>query len=173
MSTSSFIEQATAHIERLRQRAADPGVRAALRHWLSEAARPRSFPALMRIRGTLKDEDFNTVAALYAYHPDHRANAGNFGALCSRLSGQNNSFEGRFRRLLLCDREELHKHLRGPILAARAKKNHPVDYQQLYLDLRSWDHEFYGDEVRKRWATDFWVGNVGERVDHTQAATVQ
>ncbi len=36
----------------------------------------------MELRGTLDDEDFNTVAALYAYHPNHSDNAGTLGNLC-------------------------------------------------------------------------------------------
>ena len=155
MSNESFIEQATERLDRLRQRCADAGFRAALRHWLSDAGRPRAYQALMELRGTLDDEDFNTVAALYAYHPDHSDHGGTLGHLCRSLSAGLSTFEGRFKRLLLCDAEELRQRLQPVILAARAK-GVPVDYRQLYLDLRSWDHDFYGDRVRKDWAQDFW-----------------
>jgi CRISPR type I-E-associated protein CasB/Cse2 len=155
MSNESFTEQATERLARLRKRCADPGFRAALRHWLSDAGRPRAYQALMDLRGTLDDEDFNTVAALYAYHPDHSDNGGTLGHLCRSLSAGLSTFEGRFKRLLLCDAEELRQRLQPVILAARAE-GVPVDYRRLYLDLRSWDHDFYGDRVRKDWAQDFW-----------------
>ncbi|MBI2929446.1 MAG: type I-E CRISPR-associated protein Cse2/CasB [Verrucomicrobia bacterium] len=155
MKEESFAEQAAARLDRLRERCADPGFRAALRHWLSDAARPRAYQPLMELRGTLEDADFNTVAALYAYHPDNRNDAGGLGRLCQRLAVGFSTFEGRFKRLLLCDADELRQHLQPVILAARAK-GIAVDYLQLYLDLRSWDHDYYGEQARQRWATEFW-----------------
>jgi len=155
MSNESFTEQAAARLARLRERCADPGFRAALRHWLSDAGRPRAYQALMELRGTLDDEDFNTIAALYACHPDHSDNGGTLGLLCHRLSAGLSTFEGRFKRLLLCDAEELRQRLQPVILAARAK-GISVNYEKLYLDMRSWTHDFYGDQVRKNWAQDFW-----------------
>ena len=109
----------------------------------------------MELRGSLEDSDFNTVAALFAYHPMHHDNSGDVGKICRKLAVGFNTFEGRFKRLLLCDAEEIQEHLRPIILAARAKKVE-VDYLQLYLDLRSWGHDFFGDEVRRRWAEGFW-----------------
>jgi CRISPR type I-E-associated protein CasB/Cse2 len=158
MSANDFSTQAASWIARLSEQASHPGVRASLRSWFSDAARPRAFPALMSILGSLDDDNFNTVAALYAYHPEHRQDAGSLGALCRKLSGENSTFEGRFRRLLLCTGYELRKHLRGIILAARSK-DHPVNYLQLYLDLHSWEHGYYGDRVRTQWASDYWTGS--------------
>lgn len=158
MTANDFSTQAASWIARLCEQAAHPGVRASLRSWLSDAARPRAFPAIMSIRGSLDDDNFNTVAALYAYHPDHRQDAGSLGALCHKLSGENNTFEGRFRRLLLCSGEELRKRLRGIILAARSK-GYPVDFLRLYKELCSWEHGYYGDQVRTQWASDYWTGS--------------
>lgn len=157
MTTNDFSAQAASWIARLREGVSHAGVRTALRCWLSDATRPRAFQAVMFIRGSLDDMSFNTVAALYAYHPEHRQDAGSLGMLCRKLSGEYNTFEGRFRRLLLCDGKELRKHLRGIILAA-CSKGHAVDYLRLYLDLCSWEHEYYGDKVRTQWAADFWTG---------------
>lgn len=160
MSNNSFKEQAAARLTRLRERCNDSGFRSALRHWLSDAARPRAYQALMELRGTLADENFNTVAALYAYHPQHSEDGGSLGLLCHELAAGFSTFEGRFKRLLLCDAEEIHRHLRPIILAARAK-GIAVDYLQLYRDLSSWGHDFYGEKVRLAWAEDFW-GEVAE-----------
>lgn len=153
MTTNDFSPQDA--LCRLRNVASHPGVRASLRSYFSDVARPRAFPALMAIVGSLEKDDFNTVAALYAYHPKHLKGAGSLGLLCCKLSVKNNTFEGRFRRLLLCNKKELRKHLRGIILAARSK-GYAVDYLQLYKDLDYWEHPYRGDKVRIQWASDFW-----------------
>lgn len=155
MNTDSFADRVDGWFGRLQKRCGDPGFRAALRHWLSDAGRPRAYQALMEVRGTLDDHDFNTIAALYAYHPDDNPGSGGIGALCRGLSRGFSTFEGRFKRLLVCSAAELHQHLQPIVLAARARSI-PVNYRQLYLDLRSWDRDFHGDQVRQRWATEFW-----------------
>lgn len=170
MTSDDFTQQATTWLDRLRQRGTDPGLRAALRHWLSDAARPRAYPALIELRGSLDDEAFNTVAALYAWHPEDRRDGSGLGRLCRRLAAGLNSFEGRFKRLLLCNPEELRQHLQPVILAARAK-GVPVDYLQLYLDLRSWSHDHYGEQVRQRWATEFWGPQQETATPQPQEAT--
>lgn len=157
MNTESFNQLAASWLDRLRERCEDPGFRASLRNWLSdsEKRRARAYPALMEVRGTLDDAAFNTVAALYAHHPEHQADDSSPGRLCQRLAADFNTFEGRFKRLLTCAAEELPQQLRAVIFAAHAR-GVPVDYLRLYLDLRSWSHEHFGEEVRKRWATEFW-----------------
>jgi CRISPR type I-E-associated protein CasB/Cse2 len=170
MNRNAFTEQAAAWLDRLRQRGADPGFRAALRHWLSDAARPRAYPALLELRGSLDDEAFNTVAALYAWHPEDRRDGSGLGRLCRQLAAGLSTFEGRLKRLLLCDTEELRRHLQAVILAARAK-GVPVDYLQLYLDVRSWPHDHYGEQVRQRWATEFWGPEQETATPQPQEAT--
>ncbi|MHB8523846.1 MAG: type I-E CRISPR-associated protein Cse2/CasB [Limisphaerales bacterium] len=162
MSNESFTEQATERLARLRQRCADPGFRAALRHWLSDAGRPRAYQALMELRGTLDDEDFNTIAALYAYHPEHSSSTGGLGATLHRLAKpkrdqnggitfEHKTFEARLKRLLFCDREELRDRLMPVVLAARNDDRTPLNYSRLMEDLHYW-----GERVRQAWAQDFW-----------------
>lgn len=170
MTSNDFTQQATTWLNQLCQRGTDPGFRAALRHWLSDAARPRAYPALIELRGTLDDEAFNTVAALYAWHPLDRRDQSNLGHLCRQLAAGLNTFEGRFKRLLLCNSEELRQHLQPIILAARAQ-GVPVDYLQLYLDLRSWSHDYYGEQVRQSWATEFWMPHQETATPQPQEAT--
>jgi CRISPR system Cascade subunit CasB len=155
MSTNTFTDQAHQWIERLVELKADRGKLADLRCWFRDASRPRAFPTLIQLRGTLEDDAFNTVAALYAHYAEHREGVGDFGALLRKLAQEHNTFEGRMRRLLCCDAEEVLNRLRPVVLAAK-RESAPVDYLQLYLDLRSWGHDYWGDEVRKRWATAFW-----------------
>lgn len=155
MSTNTFTDQARQWIERLVELKADRGKLADLRCWFRDASRPRAFPTLIQLRGSLEDDAFNTVAALYAHHAEHREGTGDLGALLCMLAREHKTFEGRMRRLLCCDAEEVLNHLRPVVLVAK-RESTPVDYLQLYLDLRSWGHDYWGDEVRKRWATAFW-----------------
>jgi len=76
--------------------------------------------------------------------------SGNLGTTCRRLSGDHNTFEGRFRRLLACDRNDICEHIRPVVLAARAK-DIPVNYERLFADLFYWS-----DAVKARWAAEFW-----------------
>jgi CRISPR type I-E-associated protein CasB/Cse2 len=95
------------------------------------------------------------VAGLFAYHSDE-TQAGNLGTTCRHLATENNSFDGRFRRLLSCDREEICERLRPVILAAKAK-GIPINYEELYADLCYW-----GDNVKARWAREYWGAPEGE-----------
>src|SRR5437870_12385717 len=100
MSDSDFTDQARRRIERLVELKSDRGKLAELRCWFRDASRPRAYPALMGLRGSLEDDAFNTVAALFAHHPEHRENAGDLGALLQRLAREHSTFEGRVRRIL-------------------------------------------------------------------------
>ncbi|MCX6908150.1 MAG: type I-E CRISPR-associated protein Cse2/CasB [Verrucomicrobia bacterium] len=163
MKADAFKDQARQWIERLVELKTDRGKLADLRCWFRDASRPRAYQTLIGLRGSLDDDAFNTVAALYAHHPEHREGAGNLGAILHRLAREHTTFEGRLRRLLCCDAAEVLNHLRSVILAAK-RDGTPVDYLQLYLDLRSWAHDYWGEETRKNWATSFW---------QTEAAQIQ
>ncbi len=132
----------------LRQLKSDRGAMADLRCALSPAKLPRAWPLLARVGG-IGNPRIETIAGLFAYHPDE-THTGNLGTTCRRLAGENNSFDGRFRRLLSCDRDEICERLRPVILAAKAK-GIPVDYEELFADLCYW-----GDNVKARWARQYW-----------------
>ncbi len=132
----------------LRQLRHDRGAMADLRCALNPARRARAWPLLARIGG-IDRPIYETVAGLFAYHPDETQD-GNFGTTCRRLAGENNSFDGRFRRLLSCDRDEIAERLRPVILAAKAK-GIPVNYEELFADLVYWP-----DKVKARWAREYW-----------------
>jgi CRISPR system Cascade subunit CasB len=133
------------YLRRLRN---DRGAMADLRCALSPARRPRAWPLLARVGG-IDRPIYETVAGLFAYHPDE-THSGNIGTTCRRLAGENNSFDGRFRRLLSCERDEIGERLRPVILTAKAK-GIPVNYEELFADLVYW-----GDNVKARWARDYW-----------------
>jgi CRISPR type I-E-associated protein CasB/Cse2 len=55
--------------------------------------------------------------------------------------------------------QEVSEHLRAWIRLA-ASKGVGVNYQQLFTDLRNWDR--YGDDIRVRWAGEFWPARRAE-----------
>jgi len=140
----------------LRQLKNDRGAMADLRCALSPAKLPRAWPLLARVGG-IGDPRIEAVAGLFAYHPDE-THAGNMGTTCRRLTARNKSFDGRFRRLLSCDRDEICERLRPVILAAaRNKERIAVNYEELFSDLCYW-----GDKVKARWAREYWGAPEGE-----------
>jgi CRISPR system Cascade subunit CasB len=154
MKTTTPSERAATILAWLRSLKNDRGAMANLRCALVPARRHRAWPLLARVGG-IGDPIAETVAALYAYHPDETGN-GNLGDTCRQLAGTHNSFDGRFRRLLACDRGELCERLRPIVLAAKAK-GIPVNYQTLIEDLCWW-----GERVRIRWAQAFWGAGAEE-----------
>jgi CRISPR system Cascade subunit CasB len=119
-----------------------------LRGALKPAQRHRAWPLLGRVGG-IGNPRYEVVAGLFAYHPEETT-AGNLGATCRRLAGENNTFDGRFRRLLTCDRDEVCERIVPVVLAAKAK-GVPVNYEQLFADLCYWS-----DRVKERWAREYW-----------------
>lgn len=132
----------------LRQLKNDRGAMADLRCTLNPTKLPRAWPLLARVGG-IGNARIEAVAGLFAYHPDE-IQTGNLGTTCLCLKRQNESFEGRFRRLLACDRDEICERLRPVILAAKAK-GIPINYEELFADLCYW-----GDKVKARWAREYW-----------------
>jgi CRISPR system Cascade subunit CasB len=134
----------------LRQFKNDRGKMADLRCALSPspAKRARAWPLLAQLGG-IGVPRIETVAGLFAWHPAE-TDAGNLGTTCRRLSAEKSSFDGRFQRLLSCDRDEICERLRPVVLAAKAK-GIPVNYEELFADLSYW-----GDNVKARWARAYW-----------------
>lgn len=115
--------------------------------------------------GGIDNPRIETVAGLFAYHPEE-TKIGNFGTTCRRLAAENNSFDGRFRRLLSCDREEICERLRPVVLAAKAS-DIPINYEGLYADLCYWSNS-----VKARWAREYWGVPEGEATPLTSAEAI-
>jgi len=148
VSQSDPKEAATRLLQCLRRLKNDRGAMANLRCALSPARLPRAWPLLARVRG-IGNPRVETVAGLFAYHPKE-ADTGNLGTTCRCLAAENTSFDGRFRRLLSCDGDEICERLRPVILAAKAK-GIAVNYERLFTDLRCWSNS-----VREQWAREYW-----------------
>jgi CRISPR system Cascade subunit CasB len=141
-------ELAARFLKHLRQLKNDRGAMADLRRALNPAQRHRAWPLLARFGG-IGNARYETVAGLFAHHPEETS-TGNLGTTCQKLSGQHNTFEGRFRRLLACDRDDICDHIRPVVFAAKPKSVR-VNYEQLFVDLWYWS-----DAVKARWAAEFW-----------------
>ncbi|MBI4563287.1 MAG: type I-E CRISPR-associated protein Cse2/CasB [Planctomycetes bacterium] len=141
-------ERASRFMDYLRKLKNDRGAMADLRRAINPAQRHRAWPLLARFGG-IDNPRYETVAGMFAYHPDE-TNVGNLGTTCRQLSGAHDTFEGRFRRLLSCDREDICEHIRPVILTAKAKDIR-VNYKQLFVDLWYWS-----TSVKSKWAAEFW-----------------
>jgi CRISPR system Cascade subunit CasB len=95
------------------------------------------------------------VASLFAYHPIS-ASEGNLGAHLRKTffsEGDNASTERRFTALLAARYDDLTVYLRQTISFLKSK-NVAVNWQQLFYDLKYWNHP--EGFVQKRWAKSFW-----------------
>jgi CRISPR system Cascade subunit CasB len=154
MSPSDPKSDAKRLLEYLRRFKNDRGAMADLRCALSPAKLPRAWPLLARVGG-IANPRVEAVAGLFAHHPEER-HTGNLGTTCRQLAGENSSFDARFRRSLSCDRDEICERLRPVILAAKPK-GIQINYEELYADLCYW-----GDNVKARWAREYWGAPEGE-----------
>ena len=143
----------------------DRGAKAHLRGALSPTRRPNAWSLLAGFPNAIGSPAFETVAALWASDANPSAGAGNLGDVLAVLAEGHQSFEGRFKRLLTCDRDEIAAHIAPLVRAAQAQGLH-VNYTQLLSDLLCW-----GDDVRVRWARAFWGG--GETGDGINPALLE
>ena len=160
MSTLSTHSRAESFVAALRRVAKDRGKMAALRRAFSPRNQMDAWPVIADLGGDIERPAYATVAALYATHPEE-AKTANFGATCRQIalhdSGDGKlpeSYERRFRRLIAADSaEQLGELLRAWVRMA-ASKSVGVNYEQLFTDLWNWD--WRADDIRVRWAADFW-----------------
>lgn len=128
----------------------DRGALANLKGALSDARKPNAWPLLAGFKGSIGDPAYETVAALWACDPALDCAHGCLGDTLARLKTENNSFEGRFKRLLTCDREEISTRV-VPVVRAAQAKGMAINYSQLLSDLLWWN-----DKVKVAWAKAFW-----------------
>ena len=159
----------------LRNHKEDRGVMANLRCALVENKRYRAWPILGRFGGIgekFSEKTVQTIAGLYATHPKETDN-GDFGALCRKLLSDEESkklasgtelgpLSRRFQHLLAADKDEILDRIVRFVLRAKAE-DIPVNYEQLYEDLLAW--EYRAEQVRVRWARNFWVPEAKSEVE--------
>jgi CRISPR system Cascade subunit CasB len=93
------------------------------------------------------------VAALFAYYPDAKTNAGNLGASLRQLKDESDSIEKRFIALLNAEAEELPDYLRQ-IIGLLKSKDVAVNWQKLFENVQFWSND--NRRVQNDWARSFW-----------------
>jgi hypothetical protein len=151
MKTSWIHPQASAFLQYLQRLKSDRGALANLRGALSEARRPNAWPILGGFPGAIGNPAFETVAGLWASDPDQGDGEGNLGATLAKLKSEHNSFEGRFKRLLACDENEIAERV-VPVVRAAQAKGVRVNCAQLLSDLLCWKN----GKAKVEWAKAFW-----------------
>lgn len=152
------------YLERLRgneDRAALAALRRALGRSPASAVQAQRYivPWLPSQAAPWQEELYYLVASLFAMHPQP-GGQGSLGSVLARVASEagESSTERRFMALLNCHVEELGHHLRYAVSLARTKQV-PIDWHQLFRDLRYWDHP--DRYVQRRWARDFWAAPLG------------
>lgn len=153
-------------VERLFELSAkgDRGALAALRSGLGKP--PGSAVRMLPLVAPFLESDHGprfqaafVIASLFAMHPVH-AEAGSLGASLRRAVRDKHNDQGVEARLVAAldaDPEDLPRHLQGLISLCQSA-NAPVDWHALYWDLCDLlgDQEGAREQVRVRWARDFW-----------------
>lgn len=145
----------TAFISKLQKLMEDRGHRAALRKYWSPTTRHQAYPVLGFLNA-LNDERKTIAAALFAEHPEHRPNIspGKAALLLGDRKGDDHPYDRHFLRLLACDDlsdlgQQLHR-----LVKRLSREGIGLDYADLHKRLNFWAN--YRDEVKRRWAADFW-----------------
>lgn len=151
----------------------DRGRLAELRRGLSPTTEHQAWPALGALAGPLAFKPngrliYQTVGALFALHPAHKA-IGNLGVTCRHLAqGREDAFERRFRRLLACDSlEDLRDQLVRIVKMAKSADK-AVDYFQLFKDM-AWFRS-NPQRVKVEWAREYWSAPRLEGVEESAPA---
>jgi CRISPR type I-E-associated protein CasB/Cse2 len=172
MSTSKIQPRAESFLAALRRADKDRGKMAALRRAFSPHNHRDAWPVIADLGGDIERPQYVTIAALYAMHPQE-SELPNFGATCRQIAIKDSSdgklpssYEHRFRRLIAADSsEQLGEILRAWIRLA-ASKGVGVNYGQLFIDLWNWD--WRTDDIRVRWAAQFWPARKAEAAPVTE-----
>ncbi|MDO9545156.1 MAG: type I-E CRISPR-associated protein Cse2/CasB [Pelolinea sp.] len=109
---------------------------------------------LPRNCSSFEEQRHYLIAALFGSHPLSQEQ-GNMGDHMRRASGEKitTAVERRFTRLLGLHWEDLANELRQTVSFLRSKGT-PVNWHQLFFDLRYWGHE--DRFVQRKWANAFW-----------------
>ncbi|MBH3338064.1 type I-E CRISPR-associated protein Cse2/CasB [Pseudomonas mendocina] len=176
---SEFAQGFIAHLQRLQER--DRGALAVLRRSLSFApgAYPPAYPYVERfVAAERHAQDASRLAlyltaGLFAAHPEQGAKslATSLGELMRKRDSA--SIEQRFIALLGADAENLAVYLRQ-IISLLAGDDRVLDYGVLLQDLRIWLNPHSDaerrDNVRQRWARDFYRALTAPAAESTEQA---
>jgi CRISPR system Cascade subunit CasB len=144
-------------LQYLEKKKDDRGVMADLRCALVESKRFKAYPHLGYFGGIDSKDSIiiQTIAGLYASHP-MMSTTGTIGDLCRKLCRNDEDLEKgtmakRLQYILSANRDEICDRVVRIVLRAKAE-GFPVNYNQLYDDLKYWN-----DRVKNKWAAAFWT----------------
>jgi len=151
--TSVFIDELEKAIE-------DRGKMAALRRGLGQPPGTCAdmFPIIAPLLPrdcTVRDERRHyLIASLYAYHPAN-SGMGNMGDHMRQVCNADNeaATSRRFSVLLVAHPDDLPLYLRQAVSYLKSREQ-PINWRQLYADLKHWDHP--DRYIQRRWANAFW-----------------
>jgi CRISPR type I-E-associated protein CasB/Cse2 len=152
---STITDPNTHFLDHLRKVTEDRGKRAALRRYWSPVTRHQAYPILGELRA-LDDKRKTLIATLYAEHPEHRPNIG-IGTAARQLGKPKDGehpYERHFRRLLACESDENLGQQLHRLVKRLAREAIGLDYADLHKRLNFWAN--YREEVKVRWAAEFW-----------------
>jgi len=112
-------------------------------------------PFLSPGRSRTDETVYYLIASLFALHP-LTTGQGNMGAhmrACDPEQKNSDALERRFTALLASCFDDLPEYLRQ-IISFLKSKEVPVNWNQLFWDLKDWDREDH--RVQKHWANSFW-----------------
>ena len=113
-------------------------------------------PFLPQKRSHDLEAAYYLTATLFAMHPGS-VKTGNMGAhmhACNPGGENNDALERRFTALLAAHPDDLPDTLRQAVSYLRSK-DVPVNWNQLFHDLKYWDDE--DRRIQKQWARAFWA----------------
>jgi len=158
------------YLERLRD---NRGVLAALRRGLGQipgtvaSMYPYVVPWLPDNAPRHRTTVYYLIAALFAHHPgnNRKGNMGDHFARARDPGGDNTAIERRFTALLAAHPDDLDTYLRQAVGFLKSKEV-PVNWHQLFFDLRNWGHP--DRFVQQQWARAFWGRSQQETEDKTK-----
>jgi CRISPR type I-E-associated protein CasB/Cse2 len=130
----------------------DRGTASRLRGLLVGSIAYRGLPDLAAIAGPdqLDNPVHQTIAALYALHPEEQA-MGNFGTVCRTLAKDNEAaFRQRFMQILSSRERADACSAIAPVIRRAASQNVRIPWRSLFIDLSRW-----GNPVRIRWTQTY------------------
>lgn len=154
-------EKQNTFLPRLQKIVDDRGNRAALRRYWSPTTRHQSYSVLGLLHA-LQDDRKTILAALFAEHPEHQVGQ-TIGKAALRLGDRKDGehpYDRHFRRLLACDSLDDLAHQLHRLVKRLQREGIPLDYELLHKNLNFWAN--YSEDVKVRWAADFWQAPVAQ-----------
>lgn len=158
MKTKMTYDMAASFVGMLLAKKEDRGSLAKLRCGLTDTMRPKMYSEIPQLPNfdTIGDRPCEMAAAMFALHPEHTQEAGNFGVTCRRL-WKDKKFEtlgSKFPAILEKDEQdfELLVNLVGGLVRMAKTNEIDINYVELLMDLSNWSE----NETKISWCREFY-----------------